>query len=141
MNGNTNSPTGADVRGSGFVRPLSPIVAAADLPKVASSLLRYRVIGITVAVLLVLLCAVAVPLWVVGNDSRWFSWFAVVAGLFYVLLVLAVVDLGRRVRWSLRNLICLAVAGAIPLLSFGAVYIANKDVKHKIAESNPKVLR
>jgi len=58
-----------------------------------------------------------------------------------MLLILSAIDLGRRVKWSIRNVIGIALAGTVPFLSFVAEYIARKDVYRRIANSNTVVLR
>ncbi|HET7724438.1 MAG TPA: DUF3817 domain-containing protein [Propionibacteriaceae bacterium] len=125
----------------GFVHPLTPVIAPDDIPKVRSALIRYRVMAYTVGVLLVLLMLVAVPLKYVGHDDRWVTYFGVPHGWLYMLLILTAIDLGRRVKWSVRNVVLIALAGTVPFLSFVAEYLARRDVNRRIADSNPVVLR
>lgn len=126
---------------AGFVHPMTPIIPADEIPKVQAALIRYRVMAYTVGVLLVLLMLFAVPMKYFGDDDRWVTWFGVPHGWLYMLLILTAIDLGRRVKWSIRNVILIALAGTIPFLSFVAEFIARRDVKRRIAESNPVLLR
>lgn len=126
---------------AGFVHPLTPVIPADEIPKVRAALIRYRVMAYTVGVLLVLLMLFAVPMKYIGHDDRWVTWFGVPHGWLYMLLILTAIDLGRRVKWSIRNVIGIALAGTVPFLSFVAEYLARKDVYKRIAASNPEVLR
>jgi integral membrane protein len=103
---------------AGFVHAFVPIIPA-------------------VGVLLILLMLVAVPMKYIGHDDRWVTWFGVPHGWLYMLLILSAIDLGRRVKWSIRGVIGIALAGTVPFLSFVAEYIARKDVYRRIANSNP----
>ena len=131
----SSAPT--DAMPAGFMRPLAPIIPADEVPKVRAALIRYRVMAYTVGVLLILLMLFAVPMKYFGNDDRWVTWFGVPHGWLYMLLILTAIDLGRRVKWSIRNVILIALAGTIPFLSFVAEHIARKDVYRRIAASIP----
>ena len=137
MSDSTEETVGEDAKAAGFVHPMTPIIPADEIPKVRAALIRYRVMAYTVGVLLILLMLVAVPLKYIGHDDRWVTWFGVPHGWLYMLLILSAIDLGRRVKWSIRGVIGIALAGTVPFLSFVAEYIARKDVYRRIANSNP----
>ena len=141
MSDSTEETVGEDAKAAGFVHPMTPIIPADEIPKVRAALIRYRVMAYTVGVLLILLMLVAVPMKYIGHDDRWVTWFGVPHGWLYMLLILSAIDLGRRVKWSIRNVIGIALAGTVPFLSFVAEYIARKDVYRRIADSNSVVLR
>ncbi|MHB1008708.1 MAG: DUF3817 domain-containing protein [Propionibacteriaceae bacterium] len=122
-----------------FVRPLTPVIPLEEIPKVRAALIRYRVMAYTVGVLLVLLMLVAVPLKYFGHDDRWVTYFGVPHGWLYMLLILTAIDLGRRVKWSVRNVVLIALAGTVPFLSFVAEFLARRDVNRRIADSTPIV--
>ena len=50
-------------------------------------------------------------------------------GFLYVVYLLGTFDLARRVRWSLPQLVLVALAGTIPFLSF----YAERKVTHELA--------
>ncbi len=130
----------ADQAGSATeARPghLTPVIPSEEIPKVRAALVRYRVMAYTVGVLLILLTLVAVPLKYIGHDDRWVTYFGVPHGWLYMLLILTAIDLGRRVTWSVRNVVLIALAGTVPFLSFVAEFIARRDVNRRIAASQP----
>ena len=135
MSESTEETVGDKAEGAGFEHPLTSTIAAEDIPKVRSALIRYRVMAYTVGVLLILLTLFAVPMKYFANDDRWVTWFGVPHGYLYMLLIITAVDLGRRVRWSIRNVILIALAGTIPFLSFVAEHYARRDVNRRIGES------
>ena len=137
MSDSTEKTVGEDAQADGLADPMPPIIPADEIPKVRAALIRYRVMAYTVGVLLILLMLVAVPLKYIGHDDRWVTWFGVPHGWLYMLLILSAIDLGRRVKWSIRGVIGIALAGTVPFLSFVAEYIARKDVYRRIANSNP----
>ena len=141
MSESTEETVGEGAKDTGSVHPMTPIIPADEIPKVRAALIRYRVMAYTVGVLLILLMLVAVPMKYIGHDDRWVTWFGVPHGWLYMLLILSAIDLGRRVKWSIRNVIGIALAGTVPFLSFVAEYLARKDVYRRIDVSNPEVLR
>ena len=94
-----------------------------------------------VGALLVALMLFAMPMKYVWHDDRWVTWFGLPHGWLYMVLLITAWDLGRRVNWSLRNLVGIGLAGTVPFLSFVAEYLARKDVQRKLASSNPRVVR
>ena len=111
----------------------SPTIDPAQIPAIQGALLRYRVMAYVVGCLLVGLVLFAMPMKYVWHDDRWVTWFGIPHGWLYMLLLITAYDLGRRVRWSLRSLIGIGLAGTVPFLSFVAEYFARTDVKRKLA--------
>lgn len=113
--------------------PTQLVIAPGDVAAIKNALIRYRVMAYIVGTLLVLLVGVAMPMKYAAGDDRWVAWFGIPHGWLYMILLITVWDLGRRVKWSIRNFILIALAGTIPFLSFVAEYFARKDVQRKVA--------
>ena len=81
------------------------------------ALLRFRVLAFVVGVLLLLLCAGMVLKY--GYDREGLAeTVSQVHGISFVLYLVGLYDLGRRVGWTPKRLLLLALAGVVPLLSF-----------------------
>lgn len=100
---------------------------------VPGALLRYRVMAYVVGVLLVVLVLVGMPLKYIWHDDRVVTWTGIPHGWLYMILLITAFDLGRRVKWSWKRLILIALAGTVPFLSFVAERSATKDVRPKLA--------
>lgn len=100
---------------------------------VPGALLRYRVMAYIVGVLLVVLVLIGLPMKYLWHDDRVVTWTGIPHGWLYMILLITAFDLGRRVKWSWKRLILIALAGTVPFLSFVAERSATKDVKNKLA--------
>ena len=100
---------------------------------VPGALLRYRIMAYIVGVLLVVLVLVGVPMKYLWHDERVVTWTGIPHGWLYMILLITAFDLGRRVKWSWKRLILIALAGTVPFLSFVAERSATKDVRAKLA--------
>lgn len=103
-----------------------------DLRGIRSALGRYRFFAYATGILLVLLVCVGMPMKYLMDDDRVVSWTGVPHGWLYMFLLITAYDLGRRARWSWKELISIALAGTIPFLSFVAEHYARKDVLTKL---------
>lgn len=137
VNQTSEGPATSAAEQADLMHPSTPTIPADEIPKVRAALIRYRVMAYTVGVLLILLMLVAVPLKYIGHDDRWVMYFGVPHGWLYMLLILTAIDLGRRVKWSILNVIGIALCGTVPFLSFVAEHFARKDVYRRIAGSSP----
>ena len=84
------------------------------------ALLRYRVMAYLVGTLLVVLVCVAVPLKYAADAPTLTTVLGVAHGYLYVVLLLSIADLWRRLRFPLTMVVAVALAGTIPFLSFVA---------------------
>ena len=85
----------------------------------SGALLRFRVLAWTVGTLLLLLTVGVVLRY--GFDVPQLSRaVSPVHGLMYVVYLVAMVDLGRRLSWGAGRFLVLALAGVVPGLSFVA---------------------
>lgn len=101
---------------------------------IRGALLRYRILAYTVGTLLVILVFVAVPLKYFGPpDGRLESVVGVAHGWLFMVLLITVYDLGRRVKWSWVRMLGIAASGLIPFLTFVAEYFAHKNVRGYLA--------
>lgn len=113
----------------------SPIIDEEDIPGVRSALLRYRVMAYVVGVLLIVLVLVGMPLKYIWGDGRVVTWTGVPHGWLYMILLITAVDLGRRVKWSIKWFVMIGLAGTVPFLSFVAEHFATKNVRATLAAS------
>ena len=101
----------------------APQAPVGDLRKVASALLRYRVMAWLTGIGLLVLTLIGMPQDYLG----WFGGGRAVTeamgpihGTLYILLLVTTFDLGTRVRWSPGRMVLTALAGTVPFLSFYA---------------------
>ena len=83
-----------------------------------SSLTRFRVLAVLVGIGLLVLVTVAMPLRYLGDNPHFSEYFSPVHGGLYMLYLVATVDLGRRVGWSVARMLGVMLAGTVPFLSF-----------------------
>jgi integral membrane protein len=103
----------------------------------AGSLKRYRVMAFVVGTGLAVLCFVGIPLQVIGG-GKW-PWIAVVEivgtmhGIFYIIYLLACLDLAGRARFRLVQLLGMVCSGLVPLLAFYMEHKVNERVQRQLA--------
>jgi integral membrane protein len=85
---------------------------------VKGALTRFRVMAFVVGVMLLLLTLVAMPLKYFGHNDTAVAWVAPAHGWLFVVYLVAVGDLARRVQWSVSRILLIAVAGTVPFMSF-----------------------
>lgn len=100
-----------------------------NLAPIRGALLRYRIMAYIVGVLLAILVLVGLPLKYIYNDDRVVLWTGMPHGWLYMLLLITAYDLGRRVHWSWKRLLLIALAGTVPFLSFVAEHSATRNVR------------
>lgn len=88
----------------------------------AGALARYRIMAFIVGTGLALLCFVGIPLQIIGGN-KW-PWTAVVSivgpihGVFYIIYLLACLDLAGRARFRTAQLLGMVCSGLVPGLAF-----------------------
>lgn len=85
----------------------------------SGALNRFRIIAYVVGVMLILL-TIGVVLRYCFGMPRLSQTVSPVHGFLYMVYLVAVFDLGRRVGWSLRRMVVIMLAGTVPFLSFYA---------------------
>lgn len=103
-------------------------------PGLSGALLRFRLLAWVVGVLLVLLTIGVVLRYGFGVPelSRTVS---PVHGLMFVVYLVALVDLARRMGWGVKRLLLLALAGVVPLLSFVAERGVTREVQARALQA------
>lgn len=95
--------------------------------KIASALLRYRILAWVTGIWLLVLTVDLIVKYGFGVDTP--SWIAVVHGWVYFVYLLVTVDLAVKVRWPALRTIGTLLAGTIPFLSFVVEHQRSKQVK------------
>jgi integral membrane protein len=81
------------------------------------ALLRYRVLAWTVGVGLATLVFVGIPLQIAGHAGL-VAVAGPIHGFFYIVYLVAALDLARRARFGFLEMIAMVGAGFLPLLAF-----------------------
>ena len=84
------------------------------------ALTRCRVMAYVVGVTLLVFAVLIVLKYTTDNTQidKVESWVAVVHGWLYFIYLITIVDLARRVRFSINRIVLTALAGMVPFLSF-----------------------
>ncbi|GAA4898276.1 integral membrane protein [Stackebrandtia albiflava] len=99
-------------------------------PELRSALRRYQVIAWIVGVLLIVLVFVAVPLRYIGGEPGLSAIVSPIHGFGYMVYLVLAFDLARRAGWALwPRMVCLLLAGTIPVVSF----VAERWVRRTLA--------
>lgn len=108
------------------------------LKAIKGALTRYRVMAWVVGTFLVVLVLVAMPLKYIWGMPGMVQVVGVIHGWLYMVLLITAYDIGRRVKWTWKQLILIALAGTIPFLSFVAEHYATKNVRAFLAGTNDR---
>ncbi|MCL5048882.1 MAG: DUF3817 domain-containing protein [Firmicutes bacterium] len=100
-----------------------------------SALTRYRVMAYTVGTMLLILCAVGLPLQYVWDNTKVVAIVGPIHGILYIIYLLASYDLARRARFTLLEMLAMVCAGFFPFLAFYIEHLVVKQVKTAIAEN------
>jgi integral membrane protein len=92
---------------------------------VSGALTRFRVLAYVVGVFLLLLTVGVVLRYGFGEPTL-SETVSPIHGFLYILYVIAVFDLGRRLAWSIRRMVLVMLAGTIPFLSFYAERVVRR---------------
>jgi integral membrane protein len=118
---NSTEPTASLTKEAAQVTP------AADISKIKSALLRYRVLAWVTGLWLLLLTGEMIAKY--GFDVHTPSWIAVVHGWVYFVYLLVTADLAVKVRWPILRTVGTLIAGTIPLLSFFVEHVNAQRVQ------------
>jgi integral membrane protein len=96
--------------------------------KIASALLRYRVLAYATGVWLLVLTVEMVAKYIFGVENLP-TWIAIVHGWVYFVYLLMTIDLAVKVRWPALRTVGTLLAGTIPFLSFYVEHQRTTQVK------------
>ncbi|MHB8506992.1 MAG: DUF3817 domain-containing protein [Acidimicrobiales bacterium] len=105
-----------------------------DVRTIDGALLRYRVLAYIVGVGLALLVFVGVPLQLAGHPQL-VAIAGPVHGFFYILYLAMALDLARRARFSVVEMLAMVGAGLVPVLAFVIERRITRRVRHGSVES------
>jgi integral membrane protein len=111
-----------------------------DGTKVGAALIRYRVLAYVVGVALILLVVVGMPLKYVWHNPVVVDTVGLAHGFLYMVLLLAIFDLGRRAKWPLKRMVLVMLAGTVPFVSFYAERVVTRwtrEPQHREREPEP----
>ena len=95
---------------------------------VAGALLRYRVLAWIVGTALAILVFVGVPLQIAGHPGV-VHIAGAIHGFLFIVYLLLIVDLARRVRLPLTHTLLTMAAGLVPIMTFVAERWTTKRVR------------
>ncbi|KAA0926012.1 DUF3817 domain-containing protein [Rhodococcus sp. ANT_H53B] len=96
--------------------------------KIASALLRYRVLAYVTGIWLLVLVAEMVAKYILKIENLP-TWIPVVHGWVYIVYLVLTVDLAIKVRWPASRTVGTLLAGTVPFLSFYVEHKRTKQVK------------
>ncbi|HEY5855962.1 MAG TPA: DUF3817 domain-containing protein [Aldersonia sp.] len=94
--------------------------------KIASALLRYRILAWVTGIWLLVLTVDLIVKYGFGVHTP--SWIAVVHGWVYFVYLLVTVDLAVKVRWPAPRTVGTLLAGTVPFMSFVVEHQRSKQV-------------
>lgn len=99
-----------------------------SLGSLDAALLRYRVMAMIVGVGLAILSFVGVPLQFAAGIPKVDAIVGPIHGFFYIIYLVTALDLARRGRFSLPDLLMMIGAGLIPIMAF----VVERRVTHAV---------
>jgi integral membrane protein len=103
---------------------------------VSGALRRYQVMAIVVSIALFVLLFGMVLRYGFGHEE-FSKAYSPIHGALYIGYLVTVVDLSRRVAWSLSRTVGVMLAGAVPVLS----YVVERRVVHTVEHEHASTLR
>lgn len=102
-------------------------------PQTASAFKRFKVMAVVVGIgLLVLVLGMVLRY---GFDNEGLRWFSPVHGLMYMGYLVATADLGIKLRWPVRKMVGVMLAGVVPFFSFVMERRVARQVQGRGADS------
>jgi integral membrane protein len=85
---------------------------------VRGALFRYRVMAYVVGVGLLVLVLIGMPLQYGAGQPAVVTVLGPIHGFFYIVYLLAAIDLGRRAQCTLLEMVAMSAAGLLPFFAF-----------------------
>ncbi|MGH9099612.1 MAG: DUF3817 domain-containing protein [Acidimicrobiales bacterium] len=104
---------------------------------IGAALTRYRVLAYIVGTGLAILCFLGIPLQYVAGVPQVDSVVGPIHGVFYMVYLIAAVDLARRARFTLLQMAAMIGAGFVPILAF----VVERWVTSRVRTGFPEVPR
>ena len=105
-----------------------------------AALTRYRVLAYVVGIGLATLCFVGVPLQFAAGLPEVDSIVGPIHGIFYMVYLLAALDLARRARFTLLQMAAMVGAGFLPILAFVVERRVTARLRALVPELEPRTL-
>ncbi|SHN42683.1 DUF3817 domain-containing protein [Cryptosporangium aurantiacum] len=105
-------------------------------PSVKSALTRFRIAAYVVGVGLLVLVLVAMPLKYIGDTPELSAVVSPIHGFLYMVYLAVTLDLALRLRWSVRKIIGVMLAGTVPFLSFVIEHRVHRQVLDQLESRN-----
>ncbi len=110
------------------MNPQTASTPVALSPRIASALLRYRVLAYTTGVLLVCLTVAVILKYTVGDGGAT-AYIGIAHGWIYIVYLAVSLDLAVKARWAPLPTLLVLLAGTIPLMSFVAEHRVSQRVR------------
>jgi len=101
---------------------------------VEAAITRYRVMAIVVGVMLILLVFVGMPFRYIGDNGTPSAIISPTHGTLYIVYLAVSFDLYRKLRWPLKQMALMVVAGLLPFLAFYIERRIVRDARADLAE-------
>ncbi|HZD65441.1 MAG TPA: DUF3817 domain-containing protein [Acidimicrobiales bacterium] len=103
----------------------------------SAALLRYRVMAYLIGVFLLVLCLIGVPLQYGAGQPGVVEVVGPLHGILYIIYLVVAMDLARRSRWTLGQVVAVVVAGFLPFLAFWVEHRVTRRLQGELTAQEP----
>ena len=103
-------------------------------PALLRALFRYRVMAVVVGIGLLVLVFIGVPLQYAAGEPALAAIVGPIHGFFYIVYLIAALDLARRARFTIWQLAAMVGAGFVPFLAFVVERRVTRRVQRQMLE-------
>ena len=103
--------------------------------RVAQALKRYSIAAYITGIWLLILVVEMILKYLVLHDDapEWFVYIGMVHGLFFIIYLIATLDLGTKARWEPSKWLTTCLSGTVPFLSFVVEHRRRLEVQEAFA--------